>query len=237
MNTFRFLVIFPFKTNGNELFTLSQELNWQFVWKREREERVHITFCIILSVSLTKNVRSFTWTNPVHLNMFVNLRAIHMCCFLPLPMHFCLIPCRRCFPHPYQIQYLLKKLLGLSPSFACMLGLLLEFRLLPNPTINIKFYLLAFWHFQDLAWFSNTDVSGSKPDKKSKSKEASIQQPLLGLGVFIKKVLVCFHMEEIDSSFSLPDLQRNLFETFFFFQHIPVYLCLPCRNANAGSLH
>lgn len=87
--------------------------------KREREERVHITFCVILSVSLAKNVRSFTWTNPVHLNMFVNLRAIHMCCFLPLPMQFCPIPCQRRFPCPYQIQYLLKNI-AWPLSFICL---------------------------------------------------------------------------------------------------------------------
>lgn len=60
-----------------------------------------------------------------------------------------------------------------------------------------------------------------------------MQQPLFGLGVFIKNILVPFHVKEIGSfvcytfalSLSLPDLQRNLFETFFFFSTF-LFICV-----------
>lgn len=124
------------------------------------------------------------------------------------------IPSRRHFPHPYQIQHL-KKLLCLSPSFACMLGLLLGLKLLPIPMINIKFYLLAFWHFQHLTLFNSSDVSGPRPEENQKVNKHLSSNPSPALESSLKKVLVRFHTKEIGS---------------FVCYTLSLSLCLTCKE-------
>lgn len=118
MSVFGFCVIFPFQKKKKKwpcTIYFSPGAKLAICLKkgereRERNERVHITFCTVLSVSLTKNIRSFTWANPVHLNVFFNLRAIYLNYFLPLLLQSCLTPNRRPVPHLYQTQYLLTKI-------------------------------------------------------------------------------------------------------------------------------